>query len=141
MLEKQGNIWDQSGYVGIPTNGESKANGEAVMGAGLALQASNRYPGFSSQLGKYLKERGNTVMIWPSYRLVTVPTKDHWKDPSSLDIVERSCRELMAYDPYLPDSMKIYLPHLGCGLGGLNWVDVRPVMSSLLNDRFIVVSQ
>ena len=33
----------------------------------------------------------------------------------------------------------IYLPHVGCGLGGLDWAKVGPALAGVLDDRFIAV--
>lgn len=58
MRERVGNIWD---YVGNPktaivvtTNGCIDKKGEAVMGAGIARQAKERYPMTARRLGNFL---------------------------------------------------------------------------------------
>lgn len=55
MKEVTGNIWDyhEKGYwIVITTNGTVKANGEAVMGRGVALQAKRKYQGLPWRLGQ-----------------------------------------------------------------------------------------
>lgn len=49
------------GSIGIPTNGYVSRNGAGVMGAGLAKQAKDRFPGIEYDLGKLLKTEGNQV--------------------------------------------------------------------------------
>jgi hypothetical protein len=56
----KGDIWAElktGNYdaVLIPTNGGYNRHGEAIMGAGLARQARDRYPGIEKKLGFFLK--------------------------------------------------------------------------------------
>lgn len=134
------NLWDvhrQGHFVVVTTNGIRKANGEAVMGAGLAKQAAQRFSSLPKRLGELLRERGNHVYVFPDLKIITMPTKEHWRAPSPLWLIERSCKELARLQ--LPGP--IYLPRPGCGLGGLSWgKQVRPLIEGLLDDRFIVVT-
>jgi len=34
----------------------------------------------------------------------------------------------------------VVLPRPGCGNGGLDWDDVRPILEAILDDRFTVVT-
>ena len=34
---------------------------------------------------------------------------------------------------------RVALPQPGCGLGGLKWAEVGPVLGQLLDDRFIIL--
>jgi hypothetical protein len=66
--------------VCITTNGFCKKDGRAVMGAGVAKQAVNRFPDLDAVLGRFLKEHGNHVHILtpPDHigpRLVSFPVK------------------------------------------------------------------
>ena len=59
MRIEKGNVWDyhSKGYwVVIPTNLGWKANGEAVMGAGLAKQAAKRFPNLAKEYGSVLQD-------------------------------------------------------------------------------------
>jgi O-acetyl-ADP-ribose deacetylase (regulator of RNase III) len=59
--------------------------------------------------------------------IVNFPTKYHWRDRSHLDSIETGLRSLI-------DAVKrlgitsIAVPALGCGLGGLDWSDVKPLI-------------
>lgn len=54
-----------------------------------------------------------------------------------LDIIERSCIELAE----MANRMRwthIVLTRPGCGAGGLNWQEVRPILKKHLDDRFYI---
>lgn len=62
-----GNLWDfhrtdLECFIVIPTNGVLKANGDAVMGAGLAKQAAQRFPTLPKLLGQAIRDTGNAVL-------------------------------------------------------------------------------
>lgn len=60
-----------------------------------------------------------------------LPTKRHWRDNSRLEDIEESMKWLVAN--YQKEGIKsIALPALGCGLGGLHWRDVGPLMGKYL---------
>jgi hypothetical protein len=113
--ETIGDIWS---YVGthkivIPTNQIG------VMGAGLALQAKEKYPGIQKAYQCYLKTEAYKNTVWCSDNypdLVLAPTKRHWKDKSRLEDVVDILIKLSTLQggPFA-------LPEMGCGLGGLEW--------------------
>lgn len=141
MQERIGNLWDfhaQGFCVAIPTNGDRRRDGRAVMGAGLALAAANRFPSLHILLGAKLRASGNHAYYWQEFRLVTLPTKEAWTRPSTLGIIERTAREAVHLADHYEISA-IYCPRLGCGLGGLLWKDVAYVLRGLWDDRFIIV--
>jgi len=139
MIEVHGDIWDyhDQGWIVIPTNLIVKSNGLAVMGAGLALQAAQRFPSLPRKLGEYLAIGGHSVSYYPEYRLFCLPTKESWREKSSLSVITDGCSTLVTQARNIE---KVFLPKLGCGLGGLDWEDVKPVLERLLpGDKFVVV--
>lgn len=53
------------------------------------------------------------------------PTKRHWRDSSRIEDVESGLVALV--ETIAEHGMRsIAVPALGCGLGGLAWMDVRP---------------
>jgi len=139
MIEITGNIWDfwdAGEWVCITTNGIVKANGCAVMGAGVAKEAAQRLPALPRQLGWKITNFGNHVYVFLQHRVITFPTKNDWRDPSSMELISESCRELRFIT-----AGRIYLPRPGCKNGGLSWTDVKPVLEQWLPEEwFIVVS-
>jgi O-acetyl-ADP-ribose deacetylase (regulator of RNase III) len=130
ILDGTGSILDaQADAIVIPVNCVG------VMGAGLALAAAQRWPelraGYRSAC-----EHGNLRpgTLWGGWTheidqrfVVCLPTKRHWKDPSRLDDVRAGLSALRA----LADGRRwasVAVPALGCGLGGLSWSDVRPLV-------------
>lgn len=67
----------------------------------------------------------------------TLPTKEHWRDPSTVARIEQSLAELRA----VTAGMRVALPRPGCSNGGLSWDAVRPLIAHYLPEpRFVVVS-
>jgi O-acetyl-ADP-ribose deacetylase (regulator of RNase III) len=59
--------------------------------------------------------------------VLNFPTKDDWRDPSRLAYVAEGLRYLV--DHYQVMSIRsLAVPALGCGLGGLEWSEVMPLM-------------
>lgn len=143
MIEATGNIWTvEADATCVTTNGIVKRNGEAVMGAGIALQAKNRYPNLPMQLAKRLLLFGNHVFIitQPDGRnIATFPTKHDWKLDSSLTLIENSCEELVELVNKRGWS-KVVLTRPGCANGKLSWSDVKPILEKHFDDRFVVIT-
>lgn len=62
---------------------------------------------------------------------MNVPTKPHWRSPSRLEDVASDARALAAKVAEL-GIRSVAVPPLGCGNGGLDWSDVRPLLLSNL---------
>jgi hypothetical protein len=145
MIEFNGNLWDyhkQGRVIGVTTNGDINAKGRAVMGRGIALQASKRYPQLSKELAKHILDYGNNVAYFGEYSIVTIPVKHHWNEPADLDLIKQSCYQLMhllSGDHNNPPFHSLYIPRPGCGNGGLDWSVVRPIIATILDDRFAIV--
>lgn len=144
MIEKYGNIWqhvEDYDAIVITTNGFVKNNGEAVMGRGIALEATKRNPLVAQTLGNHLILNGNHVgilryetPIWFSF-----PVKHHWKDKADIKLIERSTYELLDYIESNEYIKNILMPRPGCGNGRLSWNEVKFIIAPLLDDRFTVM--
>jgi hypothetical protein len=139
MIETIGDLWEEhaaGAWVAVTTNGDVNKKGFAVMGRGVALQAAQRYPTLPIQLGDALRA-GNQVHVFPALRIVTLPTKHHWRDAADLGLIERSLEQLVRWLDTVPVP-RIVVPRPGCGSGGLQWRDVEPLMRHL-DDRIEVI--
>lgn len=114
-------LWDgpSTAWRVIPTNLTRRADGSAVMGAGLARQAATRFPALPARLGQALAAGQDRLVVFPDWRLVAAPTKRHWRDPSPPDLVEATLAALARFARQVaPDPVRV--PLLGAGLGGLD---------------------
>lgn len=107
-----------------------------VMGKGIALTFKEKYPDMFLEYKKACSEGilniGN-LMIWHAndYDLLLFPTKEHWRGKSKLEYIERGLQKFL--EIYEKEGItSIAFPKLGCGNGGLDWADVRPVMEKYL---------
>lgn len=105
-----------------------------VMGRGIALQFRNTYPkNFKAyamacqreevQPGRmFVYETGE--LTGPRF-IINFPTKRHWRDKSRIDDIDAGLEALVEL---LREKKirSIALPPLGCGLGGLDWSQVKP---------------
>ena len=111
-----------------------------VMGAGLALEFSERFPNMmegykkacqSKELvmGKlhiYKENNDNTIVI-------NFPTKNHFMDVSRVEDIELGLKALREFIKDYPFYQTI-LPMMGCGLGLLDYQTVYPYMVKHLDD-------
>lgn len=140
MLETVGDIWEYTatGVVVITTNGSLTRDGRAVFGRGVAKQAALRFPGLAENLGRLLAEQGNHVFDL-GCGIANFPVEETaWSQPD-LRIIARSAGELRL----LADRSgweQVVVPRPGCGGGGLLWKEVRPLLESCFDQRFIVIN-
>lgn len=137
----------------ITTNGVVNARGEAVMGRGCAREAASRWPQLSKYLGgvllgsNHVHDLGEWVFNSPRHRttsgrfhLVNFPVKHRWWDRADLDLIARSAGELRRLVDG-SDWELIVVPRPGCGNGRVKWEEVKPLLTDLFDDRFLVVSK
>lgn len=146
MRELHGDIWDLYNFDGfngniicITTNGMVNSRGQAVMGRGIALQAAQRWPELPRALGHIIIQEGNHVHWLSKYRVFTFPVKHHWKQKADLELIQRSCTELVQLCNDICPGVQIFMVRPGCGNGQLSWEEVQPHIAPLLDDRFTVV--
>lgn len=116
-------------------------NTVGVMGKGLALEFRERYPAMFRFYKAACSGGGfkvGSLLSWGNGKvnIVNFATKEHWRQPSSLEIIEAGLIEFcrLSNARHLPLGA-VSFPQLGCGEGGLNWKrDVMPLMFSYLDD-------
>lgn len=103
-----------------------------VMGAGLALEFKKKFPKNYKDYVCFCKHgeyKPGIVFFTTENNIIlyNVATKNHWKDRSQLEWVEKGIRNLV--ECLLVDKIEsVAIPALGCGLGGLNWTkQVLPI--------------
>ena len=151
MIEEVvGDLWTHPAeYRVVPTNGDLKANGELVMGRGVALDAKKKFPLLAGELGKWVKTFGNYPHIFPAYKIISFPTKRTWKMDSDPVLIAKSAESLLKL--VKEHRIKsVALPRVGCGIGtignmDLNWdLVVKPILEKAFGKdggRFVVVLQ
>jgi hypothetical protein len=141
MIEASGDLFSYpADATCITTNGTVKKNGECVMGRGVALEAKKRWPAVPLVLGNAVNAFGNIVQsiyVIDYWSLVAFPVKHNWWEKADLDLIARSCGQLV---DLADDCWEcVALPRPGCGNGSLDWQEVKPVLGKLLDDRFVIV--
>lgn len=117
-------------------------NTVGVMGKGIALAIKDTYPEVfrayaaacqrgEVQIGRMLVSE-NTGTAGPRW-IIHFPTKRHWRHPSRLEWIRAGLEDLRRTIEAM-GIRSIAIPPLGCGQGGLNWEDVRPLIEAALGD-------
>lgn len=109
-----------------------------VMGKGIALQFKNKWPdnfakyAAACKAGQvrpgrmFIHDAGGLVK--PNY-VINFPTKDHWRGASKIEFIRDGLVDLVTQVRRL-GIRSIAIPPLGCGNGGLDWAEVRPLIES-----------
>lgn len=141
MKEIRDDIWNyyEKSWIVIPVNGDVK-DGRAVMDKGLALQANERIEYLDKTLGYYIQNSGNKPVFLMGEKIIAFPVSDHWNLKANLHLIEESAKSIVETlnKDFEGEDIKIYIPKVGCGEGGLNWKDVKPILKKYLDDRFVV---
>lgn len=113
-----------------------------VMGRGIALQFKKAFPD-NFKAYKHVcdqkKLQPGSVYIYdlgkfanPKY-IINFPTKNHWRGKSKIEDI-RSGLHALAKELQKWNVHSVAIPPLGCGLGGLDWHQVRPIIEELLSE-------
>jgi len=113
-----------------------------VMGKGLALQFKKAFPAnfktydSGCRAGEVAPGRmfifDNGKLKIPRY-IINFPTKRHWRDDARIEDIRSGLESLIA-DARRLGIRSIAVPPLGCGLGGLNWRHVRPMIEKSFSE-------
>lgn len=148
MRRIKGNLFempkDNKDAICVTTNGMIKNNGKAVMGAGIAKAFVKQFWGIDMTLAGKLRNHGNHAydlgLYGNGFHIFSFPTKHDWRDNSNLELIEQSCKELVVLCNQL-GIQNCYLPLPGCTNGHLDSKVVIPMISEILDDRFVLVLQ
>ena len=130
-----GDIFSQPAAVLV-----NPVNCVGVMGRGLAAQFRRRYPAVFRAYRQACgagELRPGRVLLLPTgsnrpRAIAHFPTKRHWRDASHVEDIDAGLRHLATTIRRLRVP-SIAVPPLGCGLGGLDWHTVRPLIAARLH--------
>ena len=121
-----------------------------VMGRSIALQFKNEFPenfkAYETACAREEVQPGRMFVFEtgtltnPKF-IINFPTKRHWRGKSRMEDIDSGLKAL-AGEIRTREIRSIAIPPLGSGLGGLNWVSVRPrIVEALhgLNDLQVIV--
>ena len=133
---EQGNLLEADAEALVNT-----VNTVGVMGKGIALMFKERFPeNFRAyadacksgevQLGRMFVT-DNRQLDGPRW-IVNFPTKGHWRSRTRLEWIESGMEDLVRVISER-GIRSIAVPPLGCGNGGLDWRDVKPLLAEALS--------
>ncbi len=110
-----------------------------VMGRGIALQFRKAFPE-NFKTYKAACDQGQLQpgvifvhdlgrLTHPRY-ILNFPTKKHWRGKSQVEYIDSGLEDLAQVVRRLKIS-SVAIPPLGCGLGGLDWAEVRPKIEAV----------
>lgn len=138
---KEGSIFDSGCHVLV-----NPVNCVGVMGKGLALRFKELFPQnfieykrnctrgmidigtITANIDRTFNKKFNKPVL-----IVNFPTKKHWAQKSEYDYITAGLHSLC--DFILSNNInEIAIPAIGCGLGGLDWNTVKPMIINSLNN-------
>lgn len=150
IIYKTGDLFEEPTEAIVNT-----VNCVGVMGKGVALEFKQRWP----ENFKAYKKRCDAKDMVPGRMfifdadslfnngmhkyLINFPTKQHWRSKSKIEYIRDGLVDLVRQLRELKIT-SVALPQLGCGNGGLEWSEVRPLIEERLAElpdvKFVVVS-
>ena len=134
MLEfKQGNLLGEDAEALV-----NAVNCVGVMGKGIALDFKQAFPENFQQYKKACDAKEvqpgrmftvSTGKLFNPKYIINFPTKRHWRDKSKIEDIQTGLKALVAEVQQLGIT-SIDIPALGCGNGGLDWLEVKPLIES-----------
>lgn len=124
----KGNLLDDSADALVNT-----VNEVGVMGKGIALMFKERFPDNTAayeracasgdvRVGRVFVTR--IQALWGPQWIINFPTKKHWRNPSKLVWIRDGLNDLVQVIR-AHGIRSVAIPPLGCGNGGLEWLQVR----------------
>ena len=123
-------------------------NTVGIMGKGIALQFKEKFPlnfklyqkackNTEVRTGKmFVTETG--LLTNPQY-IINFPTKTDWRSNSRLEDIAEGLNDLVRVVKE-KNIQSIAIPPLGCGNGGLDWNDVKPLIEEKLKPLIEIVN-
>jgi O-acetyl-ADP-ribose deacetylase (regulator of RNase III) len=126
-----GNIFNLKGV----SNYAHGCNCAGAMGKGIALQFKENYPKMYLEYKKLCKDNlfslGDIFMYNHDGGVVfNLGTQKNWRAKADIYAIENSLTKMLSYASQ-NNILKIALPKIGAGLGGLNWNDVKSIINKI----------
>jgi O-acetyl-ADP-ribose deacetylase (regulator of RNase III) len=128
MIEfKIGNLLEDTSESIVNT-----VNCEGYMGKGIAYQFKLKYPENNKDYVRACKSKELRIGTIHSFKeagkiIINFPTKDKWRKNSEISYIKIGLDLLNDY--IIQNNIKsIAIPPLGCGNGGLNWTEIKPLI-------------
>ncbi|GIF05875.1 type II toxin-antitoxin system antitoxin DNA ADP-ribosyl glycohydrolase DarG [Actinoplanes siamensis] len=111
-------------------------NTVGVMGKGIALQFKRAFPAnFRAYRAACARGEIQLGQVWlfdtgvlgPRRYILNFPTKQHWRNASQLSDIAAGLDSLVSL-VHEHRIRSLAIPALGCGNGGLDWAEVRPLI-------------
>lgn len=114
-------------------------DGALVMGKGIAGQVRGKHPGIETKFGQIVEERKGKdgfygIIVsseWPKKSLGLFQTKVDYRNPSTTDLISRSCKALQEWIDEFGREVEVHLNFPGVGAGGLQKETVWGIVSTL----------
>lgn len=132
----QGNLLDAEVEAVVNT-----VNTVGVMGRGIALMFKEAFPENLKEYETACKREKVKVgqmfvterrqLMGPKW-IINFPTKKHWRHPTKMEWITEGLQDLRRVVEE-NNIRSLAVPPLGCGAGGLDWIDVRPAIEEALH--------
>jgi hypothetical protein len=143
MIEKKGDLFSPDNrIIVIPTYGEVKRDA-LIMNKGIAEMAKNKWPELSKVWGKMIDRYGHHMFSHKTQcgtSILSFPIKNNLHGVPDINAIIDGCTKLMEIVNN-NEVKEIYMPRVGCARGELSWCDIKEKVNSILDDRFIVITQ
>lgn len=119
-------------------------NCAGAMGKGIAVGFKERYPQMYKLYQSFCKAGAVPGEVFPYYDwdtdvvIYNLMTQRHWTTPATIEAIEQSVRTMMEM---LQDIQikTVGIPKIGCGLGGLDWKDVQPLLEKISEEYKVTI--
>src|ERR1700688_2843591 len=115
-------------------------NTVGIMGKGIALQFKQAFPdNYVAYEAACKREEVQIGKMFVFHRtsnprtIINFPTKKHWKGKSKIEDIKSGLKSLIEVVKK-EEIQSIAVPPLGCGNGGLNWRDVKPLIEQAFSE-------
>lgn len=150
MIQRQGDFFSiaeelKPQVLVVTTNNVIRKDGRLTMGAGIALEFREKFAELDREFADLIKDRTPniySVREFAGYQAIiySLQTKFHWKNPSDMSLIIKSCAKLRTFVDDL-NIKSVLMTRPGCGNGGLDWDEVYKYIKDIFDSRFTIVYQ